>query len=300
LVLIGGVVRSTGAGLGCPDWPKCFGTWIPPTHISEVPMQYWNDPLSSIKGQLIFNPIKTWTEYLNRLLGVLIGFAIFLQFLYAVLTRNRIRAILFSIVSLILVLIQGLLGAKVVSSDLKPLVITIHLFVALLIGFSLLSSLFFSRKKAIIKLPQYRGFKVNFVVALTSLLLLIQFFLGTDVRSQVDVLFRVFDFESRELYVERLDLIFIVHRSLSVAVLLLLIFQFYILSKYIQVTKLSITILPLLLVFLLIGSGVILSYLHFPAFVQPFHLFFGFSLVCAQYWIVLHFWFSDQTLHGYS
>src|SRR5690348_2995889 len=105
LILVGGVVRSTGSGMGCPDWPKCFGNWVPPTSVSELPSDYrefyssyrekknikfakyltalgFNEAAEnllndkSVLEEAEFNPLKTWIEYVNRIVGVVIGFMI--------------------------------------------------------------------------------------------------------------------------------------------------------------------------------------------------------------------------------
>src|SRR6478752_2484021 len=112
VILAGGVVRTTGSGMGCPDWPKCFGRWVPPTDKSQLPKDYLEvykrkriakneklavtlrkfgftavaDTIVSHPAAFIetsFNPTKTWIEYLNRVAGASIGILIFLTLLFA-------------------------------------------------------------------------------------------------------------------------------------------------------------------------------------------------------------------------
>ncbi len=288
LVFVGGIVRSTGAGMGCPDWPKCFGLWVPPLEYADVPLAYWNDPLSSENGKLVFNPIKTWTEYLNRLLGVVIGFSILIQFIWSFLTKANGKAKFYSAISFVLVVFQGWLGSKVVSTDLKPLIITIHLVVALLIALSLLGSLHFSYFS---KLERSDSRKVEIppMVILGFVFLLIQFFLGTEVRSQIDILFKKYDYASRELYTDSLDWKFLVHRSFSILVFVILLLQIFKSGNRLLIEHVKYSFLPFLISIVLILSGIVLAYFDFPEFAQPFHLFFGFAVVCAQVWLLLKF-----------
>ena len=295
LVLVGGLVRSTGSGLGCPDWPKCFGLWIPPTDIRQIPLEFWNHPLSSADGKIVFNPLKTWIEYLNRLLGVIIGFAILVQAAVSVYTAAPRNARFLSIFSLVLVLFQGWLGSVVVSSDLRPMIISLHLFVALIIAIALLAALFFTGSAD----PQFGWYPekpapFRLLVAICSAVLILQFYIGTEVRSQVDALFREFDFASRDLYADRLDVRFLKHRSFSIVVLILLLLQFRYSGKWFSYSFLWVPALPVLLVLGLILSGVILNYFRFPAFVQPFHLLLGLSIVCSQSWIALHLYYRKN------
>ena len=95
LILAGSIVRASGSGLGCPDWPTCFGRIIPPTSVEELPQNY--QELFAIGGQSLekFNALKTWTEYLNRLLGVIVG--IEMLFLVILSIGNRRSMCFFSL-----------------------------------------------------------------------------------------------------------------------------------------------------------------------------------------------------------
>ena len=82
LILVGASVRASGAGMGCPDWPTCFGQWIPPTNEAQLPGNYQEIYAELGYRDTQFNVVKTWTEYANRLIGVTIGFLIFLGDFY--------------------------------------------------------------------------------------------------------------------------------------------------------------------------------------------------------------------------
>ena len=134
LILVGGVVRASGSGMGCPDWPKCFDRWIPPTSESQLPPDYQQVYADHGYGAARFNALKTWTEYINRLVGVVIGFLIFLMMVASFRYWSRDRAIVgWSVVALVLVAFQGWLGSVVVESNLAPWMVTVHMMVALLL-----------------------------------------------------------------------------------------------------------------------------------------------------------------------
>jgi len=125
LILVGGLVRASGAGLGCPDWPRCFGSWIPPASAAALPAGF--DPSQ-------FNPSLMWTEYLNRLLGVSVGFLILATLVSAIRHHRGAGRILWpTLAAFLLVGFQGWLGGVVVQQELASWIVTVHLVVALVI-----------------------------------------------------------------------------------------------------------------------------------------------------------------------
>ena len=125
LILVGGLVRASGAGLGCPDWPRCFGVWVPPMSAADLPPQF---------DASQFNPTLMWTEYLNRLLGMAVGFLILATVVSAWRHHRREPRILWTAVAaLLLTGFQGWLGGRVVAHELAAWIVTVHLIVALVI-----------------------------------------------------------------------------------------------------------------------------------------------------------------------
>ena len=125
LIFIGGLVRVSGAGLGCPDWPKCFGRWIPPFSQSQIPTGF------DASG---FNITLAWIEYINRVAGMITGLLILITALLAIKNFRGSKHILIpSMLAAILVAIQGWYGSVVVKSQLMPTTVSIHMLLALII-----------------------------------------------------------------------------------------------------------------------------------------------------------------------
>ena len=108
LIFVGGLVRVSGAGMGCPDWPKCFGKWIPPTSLSQLP-----DYIDPEK----FNLVLAWVEYTNRLFGALVGLVILVSCIYALIYFKGHNKVTYSIsLALFLTMVEGWLGSKLVDT----------------------------------------------------------------------------------------------------------------------------------------------------------------------------------------
>jgi len=168
--LVGGLVRASGAGLGCPDWPRCFGSWIPPASAAELPPQF--DPS-------LFNPTLMWTEYLNRLLGMAVGLLILATVVAAWRHHRREPRILWTTVAaLLLTGFQGWLGGRVVAAALAAWIVTVHLILALVI----VQLLLYATVRAWSKASE----PPSLFLILLILATMIQIGLGTQVRGAID------------------------------------------------------------------------------------------------------------------
>ena len=178
LILVGGLVRASGAGLGCPDWPRCFGGWIPPASPADLPAGF--DPAQ-------FNATLMWTEYLNRLLGVAVGLLIFATLVSAIRHHRHTRPILWpSVAAFLLVGFQGWLGGQVVAHELAAWIVTVHLIVAFVIVSLLLYATLFAWYRPDLR-PTPRGdVPLAWTAAALIALTLGQVALGAQVRGGVD------------------------------------------------------------------------------------------------------------------
>ncbi|RZT00340.1 COX15/CtaA family protein [Aquimarina brevivitae] len=315
IIIAGAVVRMTGSGMGCPDWPKCFGYIIPPTEAAQI---QWKPNHEYKEGTIIifnealkvahrdfkttetftasnwspytkhdyakFNVWHTWIEYINRLVTVLSGIPILLMiacsFFYV---KEDKRIVILSFLTLIAMAFQAWLGKEVVDSNLLPYKITIHMVMAFIILAILLLLLFLVQRKQqnVIFPPLFKN-----ILAIAVILTLVQVALGTQVRQYVDEQVKLLGEHSKSQWLHPPTLNFYIHRSFSIVVTLVNIWLFY------KNRKLNLELNGMNWVMILIGlevvTGILMYYFDFPFLSQPLHLVLSSLLFGVQFYLLLN------------
>lgn len=303
VIIAGSIVRMTGSGMGCPDWPKCFGYYIPPTDIETL---IWTEGRDFEKGNIIildeslwvattsftsgetfeaanwelytkhdyaiFNPVHTWVEYINRLLGALAGVPVLCLFVLSLFYFKRNpKVTVMSFLGLLLLLFEAWLGKTVVDGNLIPHQITYHMFGAIaLVAVFVYIIVELSKREFTFKPKRDKG--IIILGSLSLVALSVQVYLGTSVRETVDTIGKV-DLLAQPEWIEQLGSVFKFHRTFSLLVLGLV--GWYALRV---VNSRSVSTWPrvlLVTIVLEVLSGVGMAYLEMPQFLQPLHLFFA-------------------------
>ena len=314
VIIAGSVVRMTGSGMGCPDWPKCFGYYIPPTHESQLlfkPNHSYekgmmilleseqfmvakkdfisnkvydanNWELYSTHDYAIYNPVHTWTEYINRLIGAFSGLPILILGIWSMWFFNKNKWItVIALLTLFGMGFQAWLGKTVVDSNLAPYKITIHMVMALLIVAFVLYLIFAT--KTSFKLQKYHSFFYTLLV-IGIVLTLIQIILGTQVRQFIDEQTKMMGYE-KSLWLAQPKLDFYVHRSTSILVLVINGYLWFINKKLnLGYKKINLVLNCILLE---VFSGIMMYYFDFPFLSQPLHLVIASILFGIQMYILL-------------
>ena len=291
LILVGGIVRASGAGMGCPDWPTCFGQLIPPTDVSELPVDYQTIYAERGYKDTHFNPVKTWTEYLNRLTGATIGLLILLTAWSSRVYRKTDKRVFYlSLTIVLLVGFQAWLGSAVVASNLKPVMITLHMLLALFILALLIYVIARSQREFIRQIDTSAlppVFKTVLIAAIAMTLL--QVVMGTQIREAVDIIANQHGYIDRQYWRDDFPMIFYVHRSFSSIILftnLWLAWKLYhLIDKSTVLYRFGYVLAALVIAAIL--AGVSLDRLGFPAVAQPLHLLLANLIFGAQFFILI-------------
>lgn len=314
VVIAGSFVRVTGSGMGCPDWPKCFGSWVPPTSVDELDSNYQekyveyrvekidkfskfltriglSETASQIKNdpdlvvEQPFNAAKTWIEYANRLCGFLAGNAVIAALIWLLLVYRKRKLLLLAFLNLVIISVEGWFGSIVVASNLVPWTITIHMLLALvnlalqlyiihLLGKEI--ELHSDSLRSSNDEPSYQVPKLMFwILVFSTIITAYQIFLGTQVREMIDEM--TLNGIVRENWTSQLGVPFIIHRTFSWLVLIFIAYVVWMNEKLYKFKPIRWAFVILVLELLV---GIVLAYANMPAFAQITHLVLAIVLFC--------------------
>ncbi len=314
IFIAGSIVRMTGSGMGCPDWPKCFGYYIPPTNEAQI---QWKANTSYSKGSAIvkdailytaqtdittkeafntsnweeytkhsystFNVLHTWTEYINRLASVVAGLVYILLFISASYYWKENKKIpILTYIGFLFVLIAGWLGAKVVETVLNPQMITIHMFVGIVPIICLI--LLINEIQEITHTKKYHKLFMR-VLIFATIASFVQIFMGTQVRQFVDEQVKLIGFENKQMSLYEPNLIFYIHRSFSILIVLMNAFLWY--KNEMEILGFNSMNWIAGIIGIEVLSGILMYYVDFPIGTQSVHFVFGIILFGMHLYLLL-------------
>ena len=244
-----------------------------------------------------FNPAKTWTEYLNRLAGAILGIFLLLTAVGAFIYRKTAKRILIlSILNILVVGYQAWLGSIVVSTNLTQWVVTVHMLLALVIlaisiyTYNYAKQLHKQRSVIMYRIAWLKGF-----LAFTILVSIAQIILGTEVREHIDSVAKALQFGARSTWISKVGDVFSYHRDLAI---LVAICNFIVYKMVID--RFSGKALPLMaanyiivMLIVQIATGFLLAYLALPPYAQAIHILFSTLLFSLQYYLYLLVYRTD-------
>jgi len=316
VILAGSFVRMTGSGMGCPDWPKCFGHLIPPTNISQIEWSpkknYKKGIILKNDGKLIvakkkfissnkinlsnwdnytkhnysdFDAKKTWIEFINRLLGLIAGLGTLIMFILSLSFWSEKKIIVFNSLLIIFGMgFQAWLGKLVVDSNLAPYKITFHMLMALLIIILILYSIFLVNKSS--KRIFITDSLIKNLVLISVLISLFQIVIGTQVREFIDIQYEILGPDKRSEWLTTPNFYFYFHRTFSILILIVNFALLYLVKSQNYYSGLIEKIV--FVIFLEIIVGITMYYFNFPILSQPIHLLLATILFGLQFYWILH------------
>lgn len=306
LIFAGAIVRVTGAGMGCPDWPTCWGLLIPPTKVEDVDFgkldiakfqlkaeRMGRDP-SNISEQTLraeFNARHVWTEFTNRLLALPVGFFSLAAFIASFRFRqSRPHVFWLSFAALLLVLTNAWMGARVVYSGIAPGVLSAHLALAMaLIG--VLAYCVWAGAEHPPKVTMTGSPRAARITVLALLILVVvEGILGSQIREMTDELAKFNLNAPRETWIGELEesTTYFIHRSFSWVLLLLTVYAHTMARKQQPSGATASQNGVLAIMFAQMLLGVVMAQIHIYSWVQVLHVgLAGILLALLFRWLLI-------------